>query len=78
MDTMFNKKLGLVFVFAASVFLVINNNGVEASHNIYSRLQNAAAVEVKQLHRTGYHFQPPKHWINDPNGEYSFPDTEFM
>ncbi|XP_016652080.1 PREDICTED: beta-fructofuranosidase, insoluble isoenzyme 3-like [Prunus mume] len=64
MDTTLNKKLGLVFVFAASVFLVINNNGVKASHNIYSRLQNAAAVEVNQLHRTGYHFQPPKHWIN--------------
>ncbi|VVA15474.1 PREDICTED: beta-fructofuranosidase [Prunus dulcis] len=72
MDTMLNKKLGLVFVFAASVFLVINNNGVEASHNIYSRLQNAAAVEVKQLHRTGYHFQPPKHWINDPNAPMYF------
>ncbi|KAL6273403.1 hypothetical protein ACE6H2_024095 [Prunus campanulata] len=73
MDTMFNKKLALVFVFSASVFLVINNNGVEASHNIYSRLQNAAAVEVKQLHRTGYHFRPPKHWINAPmyfNGIY--------
>ncbi|XP_020424574.1 beta-fructofuranosidase, insoluble isoenzyme 1 [Prunus persica] len=69
---MFNKKLGLVFVFAASVFLVINNNGVEASHNIYSRLQNAAAVEVNQLHRTGYHFQPPKHWINDPNAPMYF------
>ncbi|KAF5473548.1 hypothetical protein F2P56_010150 [Juglans regia] len=26
------------------------------------------AVEVKQLHRTGFHFQPPMHWINDPNG----------
>ncbi|KAL6885913.1 hypothetical protein ACP4OV_010174 [Aristida adscensionis] len=26
------------------------------------------AKHVDERSRTGYHFQPPKHWINDPNG----------
>ncbi|CAO2206363.1 unnamed protein product, partial [Urochloa humidicola] len=25
-------------------------------------------LTVDDVLRTGYHFQPPKHWINDPNG----------
>ncbi|XP_055807738.1 beta-fructofuranosidase, insoluble isoenzyme 1-like isoform X2 [Solanum dulcamara] len=30
-------------------------------------------MSVRKIHRTGYHFQPPKHWINGPmyyNGVY--------
>ncbi|KAG0547708.1 hypothetical protein BDA96_01G103900 [Sorghum bicolor] len=27
-----------------------------------------ADLAVGDAHRTGYHFQPPKNWINDPNG----------
>ncbi|XP_039016056.1 beta-fructofuranosidase, insoluble isoenzyme 3-like [Hibiscus syriacus] len=42
--------------------------GVEASHRVFPEYQFLAATTVKQLHRTVYHFQPPKHWINDPNG----------
>lgn len=38
--------------------------GVEASHKVYSHLQSRSALDVSQVHRTGYHFQPPKHWIN--------------
>lgn len=45
-----------------------HNNGVEASHKVYQGLKSKTAVKVKQLHRTGYHFQPPRNWINDPNG----------
>ncbi|KAL7133596.1 hypothetical protein ABFS83_12G151800 [Erythranthe nasuta] len=48
--------------------IIICNNGVEASHKAYMHLQSTPAVNVKQVHRTGYHFQPTKHWINDPNG----------
>ncbi|XP_057506071.1 beta-fructofuranosidase, insoluble isoenzyme 1-like [Actinidia eriantha] len=43
-------------------------NGVEGSHKVYMEYKSVPAVEVKQLHRTGFHFQPKKHWINDPNG----------
>ncbi|CAL5389224.1 unnamed protein product [Camellia sinensis] len=49
--------------------VLLNNGGVDGSHKVYMEYQSVvAAVEVKQLHRTGFHFQPKKYWINDPNG----------
>ncbi|KAL2508821.1 Beta-fructofuranosidase [Forsythia ovata] len=47
--------------------------GVEASHKLYTSLQSLSAVNVKQVHRTGFHFQSEKNWINGPmyyNGFY--------
>ncbi|XP_066347176.1 beta-fructofuranosidase, insoluble isoenzyme 3-like [Miscanthus floridulus] len=41
---------------------------VRASHAVYPELQSLEAEKVDETSRTGYHFQPPKHWINDPNG----------
>lgn len=52
--------------------LECNNVVVKASHKVFPEFQSLRAVEVKQLHRTGFHFQPPKHWINDPNGPMYF------
>ncbi|KAJ8754780.1 hypothetical protein K2173_012169 [Erythroxylum novogranatense] len=50
-------------------FVILNDNDVvEGSHRIYPDLQFLKVVKVQQLHRTGYHFQPPSNWINDPNG----------
>lgn len=74
------RKLAPVFLFASCVFLITNNNGVEGSHRIYSRLQNVPAGEVNQVHRTAYHFQPPKHWINGifPNHHAWFSDPGFI
>lgn len=51
---------------------LLNLNGVDASHHVFPHLQSKIAVDVKRQHRTGYHFQPPKHWINDPNGPMYF------
>ncbi|CDP15447.1 unnamed protein product [Coffea canephora] len=59
------------FLWALPVFMLsflISYNGVEASHNVYLHYQSLSAIKVEQVHRTGYHFQPKKHWINDPNG----------
>lgn len=53
-----------IFMLIAYLWVISNNNGVEASHKIYPEFQSLAAVKVKQLHRTAFHFQPPKHWIN--------------
>nr|ABB77250.1 cell wall invertase BObetaFRUCT2 [Bambusa oldhamii] len=45
-----------------------------ASHVVHRSLEAAAAPAsvpasiVSPLLRTGYHFQPPMNWINDPNG----------
>ncbi|EEF32054.1 Beta-fructofuranosidase, insoluble isoenzyme 1 precursor, putative [Ricinus communis] len=46
----------------AFVFLTMAMASGQGSH------QRIQAKQVKQLHRTAYHFQPPMHWINDPNG----------
>ncbi|KAJ8534043.1 hypothetical protein K7X08_007367 [Anisodus acutangulus] len=54
-------------------FIVSFNNGVNASHKVYPELQSVSTVDVKNVHRIGYHFQPPKNWINAPmyyNGVY--------
>ncbi|KAK8553983.1 hypothetical protein V6N12_030962 [Hibiscus sabdariffa] len=57
-------------------FLGVNNNGqVEASHQLYPQFQSLTAINVLQLHRTAFHFQPPQNWINAPmyyNGIYHF------
>ncbi|KAF7148372.1 hypothetical protein RHSIM_Rhsim03G0073700 [Rhododendron simsii] len=53
--------------------VILNNAGVEASHKVYTEFESVEAVQVKQLHRTGFHFQPKRHWINGPmyyNGIY--------
>ncbi|KAJ0976705.1 hypothetical protein J5N97_012179 [Dioscorea zingiberensis] len=45
----------------------------EASHVVYRELQSLPASIVSTKYRTGYHFQPPKNWINGPmyyNGIY--------
>ncbi|XP_024186926.1 beta-fructofuranosidase, insoluble isoenzyme 3 isoform X1 [Rosa chinensis] len=54
------------------VFVIHNINGVEASHKVYPEFQSLRAVKIKQVHRTGFHFQPPSHWINDPNAPMYF------
>ncbi|KAM3205093.1 beta-fructofuranosidase, insoluble isoenzyme 1 isoform X2 [Capsicum annuum] len=55
------------------LFMILCSNGVNASHQVFMRLQSSSAFSVRKIHRTGYHFQPPKHWINGPmyyNGIY--------
>ncbi|XP_060177033.1 beta-fructofuranosidase, insoluble isoenzyme 1-like [Lycium barbarum] len=70
------KKSSLWALPLLCFFIVFSNNGVNASHKIFPELQSISPVDVKNVHRTGYHFQPPKNWINDPNapmyynGEY--------
>ncbi|KAL5217712.1 hypothetical protein ABZP36_018396 [Zizania latifolia] len=39
-----------------------------ATHLVFADLQSLQAEHVDDTLRTGFHFQPPKHWINDPNG----------
>lgn len=57
-----------VFAVYLFCFLAFNNGVVEASHKEYLHLQSVSRINVKQVHRTGYHFQPRMNWINDPNG----------
>lgn len=68
----FLPKLSALVCYLLLVIATFNsgdeNGAVEARHRIYPQYQTLHAVTVKKAHRTGYHFQPPKHWINDPNG----------
>ncbi|KAL5742166.1 hypothetical protein ACOSP7_028898 [Xanthoceras sorbifolium] len=69
------KSLSVIVVIFVTSLCAISNNGVEASHKVYPALQSLSAINVKQVHRTAYHFQPPKYWINAPmyyNGIYHF------
>uniref|UniRef100_A0A7N0UUB2 Beta-fructofuranosidase n=1 Tax=Kalanchoe fedtschenkoi TaxID=63787 RepID=A0A7N0UUB2_KALFE len=56
------------------VVLILCSNGVavEGSHKVYPQYQSLSVSEVKTPGRTGYHFQPPRNWINDPNGPMYF------
>ncbi|KAM3341454.1 hypothetical protein P3S68_029089 [Capsicum galapagoense] len=69
-----NSSILALEIYIFSLFLILSNiNGIFASHNVFFDLQSLSAVSVKNIHRTGFHFQPPKHWINAPmyyNGIY--------
>jgi len=56
------NTLSVLALFA--LFFVLSNNGAEASHKIYPQFQTLSVENVNQVHRTGYHFQPPRNWIN--------------
>ncbi|MBA0785454.1 hypothetical protein Gotri_025591, partial [Gossypium trilobum] len=60
-----SKSLRLCLIVWNVIIAILSfNNGVEASHGIYPEYESLAASTVRQLHRTGYHFQPPQHWLN--------------
>ncbi|KAH1090325.1 hypothetical protein J1N35_017582 [Gossypium stocksii] len=62
-----SKSLRLCLIVWNVIIAILSlNNGVEASHRIYPEYESLAASTVRQLHRTGYHFQPPQHWLNAP------------
>nr|GMC58136.1 beta-fructofuranosidase, insoluble isoenzyme 1-like [Ipomoea batatas] len=63
-----SQKLGWVFLLCFVVFCGYKNGVVEASHKVYMHLQSQSAVDIKKVHRTGYHFQPPQHWPNLETG----------
>ncbi|KAF8081439.1 hypothetical protein N665_0887s0023 [Sinapis alba] len=55
--------LWLLFTLLLSNYVV----DLEASHHIYNRLtqsSNTKSPSVNQPYRTGFHFQPPKNWMN--------------
>lgn len=55
---------GLKFYLFCLFIILSNINRAFASHNIFLDLQSSSAISVKNVHRTRFHFQPPKHWIN--------------
>ncbi|KAM3340357.1 beta-fructofuranosidase, insoluble isoenzyme 1 [Capsicum galapagoense] len=68
----FSRKCSL-FAFLLFFVLLFCNNEVNASHEVFRKLQSLTTNIVRNLFRTGFHFQPPRHWINGPmyyNGIY--------
>ncbi|MBA0643671.1 hypothetical protein Goklo_027938 [Gossypium klotzschianum] len=60
---MANSCVGLFLFFA--LFLSHGIVELEASHHVYRNLQTVqSAASTDQPYRTGFHFQPPKNWIN--------------
>lgn len=55
---------GLAVLVCLSPVLNYFKGGVLAFHKVSKHLQHISAFDIKQVHRTGYHFQPKKHWIN--------------
>ncbi|KAJ6853782.1 beta-fructofuranosidase, insoluble isoenzyme 3-like [Iris pallida] len=61
----------VLWVFMVLLFCwrdIINVEVVDGSHLVLEDLQSVSAAVVDTKYKTGYHFQPPEHWINDPNG----------
>ncbi|KAL4194752.1 hypothetical protein AMTRI_Chr05g70040 [Amborella trichopoda] len=58
--SMFLPLLGCLFVFF--------HGFAGASHLFYEELNTVEPTSVSEQYRTAYHFQPPKNWMNDPNG----------
>ncbi|CAN0847164.1 Beta-fructofuranosidase, insoluble isoenzyme 1 [Linum grandiflorum] len=61
-----------VFCVVAAAVIVLVGDVAEGSHKVYSELQSTAAENFDPTHRTTYHFQPPKHWINGTDGPMYF------
>ena len=56
----------IISVMLLLVLINLGNNikGIEAFHQVYEKLQSQSVESVNHLHRSAFHFQPPKHWIN--------------
>ncbi|XP_059638471.1 beta-fructofuranosidase, insoluble isoenzyme CWINV1-like [Cornus florida] len=63
---MANPCVWLICLF--SILLGSSVLQLEASHHVYRHLQSLQSTSTNQPYRTSYHFQPPKNWMNDPNG----------
>nr|CAB76674.1 invertase, putative [Solanum tuberosum] len=72
MDYSSNSRWALPVILVCFFIVLLSNNVVFASHKVFIHLQSQNAVNVQTVHRTGYHFQPEKHWINDPNAPMYF------
>ncbi|KAF5745520.1 Glycosyl hydrolases family 32 protein isoform 1 [Tripterygium wilfordii] len=64
-------RLSSVFILLIISLLGHGIIKLEASHHLHKNLvshESTFTNATSQPYRTGYHFQPPMNWINDPNG----------
>ncbi|KAL0674048.1 hypothetical protein Bca4012_002029 [Brassica carinata] len=65
--------MGVSSIISVMLLLVLINlcnniKGIDAFHQVYEKLQSQSVESVNHLHRSAFHFQPPKHWINGTAG----------
>lgn len=71
------NRLILLLAFTVCLFPLFNDHinagkgGVMAFHKVYMNYQSLNAINVKQIYRTGYHFQPKQNWINGISSSFS-------
>ncbi|WOL02346.1 beta-fructofuranosidase, insoluble isoenzyme 3 [Canna indica] len=63
-----------IAVYACFCSMIRERIAVESSHVVYETLQGSSPSSVDPTLRTGYHFRPPRNWINDPNGPLYYKD----
>nr|WPJ73841.1 cell wall invertase 4 [Morus alba] len=57
--------MSVIWVNIGLIFVLISH-GTEASY--HGQRDSDQCLSNGQPYRTGFHFQPPKNWMNDPNG----------
>ncbi|KAE8667121.1 Beta-fructofuranosidase, cell wall isozyme [Hibiscus syriacus] len=62
-----NTNSNVAFFLFFALFVGHGIVELQALHHVYIQAVKSYS-SAKQPYRTGYHFQPPKNWINDPNG----------
>ncbi|CAI9301084.1 unnamed protein product [Lactuca saligna] len=61
------RVLPLLLWYLSMLNINLIGRGVMAFHKVHLNYRIDNVVDVKNVYRTGYHFQPKKNWINDPN-----------
>ncbi|XP_033508083.1 beta-fructofuranosidase, insoluble isoenzyme 1-like isoform X1 [Nicotiana tomentosiformis] len=63
-----------VFILLVCLFIILSNYVVFAfNYDVFTCFQSSKDANITSNYRTGYHFQPPKNWMNAPmyyNGVY--------
>lgn len=67
-DKAIMAKSSVWLICLSALFLGYGVLELEASHHVFRHLQTFESTPSNQPYRTSFHFQPPKNWMNDPNG----------
>nr|CAA72062.1 fructosidase [Cichorium intybus] len=62
------KKSLSSFIVLCFLVIILETGRVKATSRNLNDVIMLANQQIEQPYRTGYHFQPPSNWMNDPNG----------
>lgn len=61
-------KINLLWALLAFISMSCNKTKTPATETVPSTATNKAHTAYNETHRPQFHFSPPAHWMNDPNG----------